>query len=135
MGVKISIALIITALLTLLVGFNAFRISNSDLAQQNIYGLCDSLAWTLFALAFTLISRIINNKFKSKETKILFITCEAFTVLSICPLYNEIESVACEYHISNYIYGIFVLLFYLTKLSIPFITNGRSKKRNSTTFG
>lgn len=129
MSYKISITLIIIALLTLLVGFNAYQITDIESKVLHIYGFCDSLAWTLFSCSFYIACIQTKSVHKVKGIKTLRRVCEVFMVLSVCPLVNEIANIADEYRLGNYIYGILVFLFYLTKYSVKYHQCKKSKKK------
>lgn len=117
---RIALFLILVALVCQLCGFNICVITDNEAAQTYWYNLFDSVAWTSFSLAMLRISHLLKDTNRNvtfvKQLKRLRLVIEFFTVLTVCPLVNDIAGKSVERFTTNFIYGVFALTYYSVKL-------------------
>lgn len=117
---KAITVLVLFALFCQLCGFNVCLLTNNEDSQTYWYNLCDSVAWTVFALAALRITKQIKTIGRNvtfvKETKLLRLVIEFFMVLTVCPLVNDMAGKSSDRLVTNFIFGLFALTYYTVKI-------------------
>lgn len=128
--------MILSVIIIQLIGFQMQLFSN--LGDDSIwywYCLCDSVSWTIISLASLRLTKQIkiigqNERF-IRRVKIGYLFCQMFSLLTICPLVNDLAGEGSEKLKGNYIYGGLVVLYYVTIItfySVKIVRNGEYKK-------